>query len=214
MQFKLGTKVFTADGKQVGTIDRIVIEPDTREVTHLVIQEGFLFTESKVIPMSLVGPTTEDQVVLRENEGDLENFPDFIESHFVPVDHGPQSVPVTKNRVRTFYWYPPIGGYGGFAAHTTPRFVAKTENIPEGTVALEEGANVISSDGEHIGDIERVFTDPQEDRATHLLVAEGLFLKEKKLIPAHWIANAFEGEVRLTVDSELIESLPEYQLQE
>jgi hypothetical protein len=39
-------------------------------------------------------------------------------------------------------------------------YVVKTERqIPEGTVALEEGAKVIGSDGEHVGKIERIFTD-------------------------------------------------------
>ncbi|MGD8404290.1 MAG: PRC-barrel domain-containing protein [Anaerolineales bacterium] len=214
MQLKVGTKVFTADGKKVGSIDRIVIEPDTSEVTHLVIQEGFLFKESKVIPMSLVGPATEDQVILRKNEDELEEFPNFQESHFVSAERGLPSVPATDNHVRTLYWYPPLGISTGLAGPPAPRYVVKTENIPEGTVALAEGANVICSDGEHVGDVERIYTDSQEDQITHLLIAEGLFLKEKKLIPVRWIAKAFEHEIRLSVDSNLVENLPEYQLQE
>jgi uncharacterized protein YrrD len=70
---------------------------------------------------------------------------------------------------------------------------------------------VIGRDGKHIGDIERVFTDPLVDRATHLLISEGLFLKEKKLIPAMWITNILEDAVHLSVDSDCVESLPEYQ---
>lgn len=214
MEFNPGAKVFTADGKQVGTVDRIVIEPDTKEVTHLVVQKGFLFTQDKVIPLSLVGPATESQVTLRKNEDDLEEFPDFIESEFVPTDRGPQSVAVSRNRARAIYWYPPIGGYEGFAGHTRPQYVVKTERIPEGTVALDEGANVITSDGEHVGDVERVFTDSQDDRATHLLISDGIFFKEKKLVPTHWINRVFEEQVRLWVDSNLVESLPEYQVQD
>lgn len=213
MQFNIGAKVLTADGEQVGTVDRVVIEPDTQEVTHLVVQKGILFTEDKVIPMSLVSNATEEQVSLQKADDDLDEFPDFVESNFVPADRGPDSVSVTNNRANTFYWYPPVGGYGGFAAHAIPRYVVKTEHIPEGTVALDEGANVISSDGEHVGDVERVFTDSENDRATHLLISEGLFLKEKKLVPTRWIEHVFEHEIRLFVDSELVESLPEYQAQ-
>lgn len=214
MQFKQGAKVFTADGKHVGTIDRIVIEPETDEVTHLVVQKGFLFTKDKVIPMSLVGPATEDQVTLRENVDDLEKFPDFQESHFISAERGKMPVREPRQRIRTVYWYPPIGGFGGYASYTIPPYVIKTKNIPEGTVAITEGANVISKDGEHIGDIERIFTDPVENRATHLLISEGLFLKEQKLIPTRWLTRVFEHEVHLSVDAELVESLPEYQVQE
>jgi uncharacterized protein YrrD len=214
MQFNIGAKVFTADGEQVGSIDRVVIQPHTKEVTHLVVQKGLLFTEDKVIPTSLVGSATEEQVSLRKVDEDLDEFPNFIESHFVPVDRGPDSVPVSRNLARTFYWYPPIGGYGGFAAYATSRFVVKSEPIPGGSVALDEGANVISSDGEHVGDVERVLTESLSDRATHLLISEGLFLKEKKLVPTIWIKHAFEHEIRLSVDSKLVENLPEYQVQD
>jgi sporulation protein YlmC with PRC-barrel domain len=35
MQFKLGTKVFTSDNQLVGVVDHIVLEPETKDVTHL-----------------------------------------------------------------------------------------------------------------------------------------------------------------------------------
>jgi uncharacterized protein YrrD len=218
MQFKEGAKVVTADGERVGTIDRVVLEPDTKEVTHLVVQKGFLFTEDKVVPMSLVGPATEDQVTLREDAGDLEKLPDFQESHYIPVDRGPEPAPGAVHWARPLYIYPPLGTSWtspGYAAYTMPQCVAKTEkHIPKGTVALKEGARVISSDGEHIGNIERIFTDPQKDRATHLLISEGLILKEKKLIPTGWMTNVLEDEVHLAVDSDFVEGLPEYQLRD
>ena len=223
MQFTEGAKVFTADGERAGTIDRVVLEPDTKEVTHLVVQKGFLFTEDKVFPISLVGPATEDQVTLREDAGDLEKLPDFEETHYVPVgpSHpgpGPKPAPSSAHWARPLYLYPPLGTWWTGAPYTDydrPRYVAKTEkNIPEGTVALEEGAKVISSDGEHIGDVERVLTDPQEDRATHLLISEGLILKDKKLIPTGWMSTVHEDEVHLLVGSDSVESLPEYQIQD
>jgi sporulation protein YlmC with PRC-barrel domain len=34
MQFKENTSVFTAHGEQVGDIDRVVLDPRTKEVTH------------------------------------------------------------------------------------------------------------------------------------------------------------------------------------
>ena len=217
MQFKDGAEVFTADGERVGTIDRVVLEPDTKQVTHLVVQKGLLFTEDKLVPISLVGPTTEDRVTLRRDAGDLEKLPDFEKSHYVPVDRSPQSQLASGSAhwARPMYMYPPVGSWlssGGYDADAAPQYVARTEKqIPEGTVALEEGANVISTDGKRIGDIERIFTDPLADRATHLLISEGLILKDKKLIPTRWMTNVLEKEVHLSVDSDFVESLPEYQ---
>lgn len=218
MQLVEGAKVVTADGEKVGTIDRVVLAPDTREVTHLVVRKGFLFTEDKVVPMSLVGAATEDQVTLREDAGDLEKLPDFQESHYVSVGPAPLRPGLgDAHWASPVVWYPPMGTWwitGAYADYDRPQYVAKTEeNIPEGAIALEEGAKVISSDGKHIGDIERIFTDSLEGRATHLLVSEGLILKEKKLIPTVWMNHVLEDEVHLSVDSDLVQSLPEYQPQ-
>lgn len=218
MQLKEGTKVVTADGDKVGTIDRIVIDPVTKEVTHLVVRKGFLFTEDKVVPMSLVGPATADQVTLRPGAGELDKLPDFQETQYVPIDRESPTRPAPEQISPFLYFYPPRGSawrLGEFTATPIPPYVVETtENIPEGTVALEEGAKVVTSDGAHVGDVERVYTDPQVDRATHLLISKGLILKEKKLIPTSWITSIREDEVHLAVDADVVENLPEYGVQD
>jgi uncharacterized protein YrrD len=216
MQFKDGANVYTADGERAGSLERVVIEPGSKEVTHLVVQKGFLFTEDKVVPMSLVGPATEDRVTLRKNAGDLEKLPDFEESYFVSTETDTSVRPPKQTMlgIGSIYWYPPIGSErktGIFDTGTAPQYIEETvQNIPEDTVALNEGARVITLDEEHIGDIEEVFTDVAEDKVTHILISEGLFLKEKKLVPVSWISKISEEEVRLLVNSKLVENLPEY----
>ena len=218
MQLKEGTNVVTADGDKAGTIDRIVIDPVTKEVTHLVVRKGFLFTEDKVVPMSLVGPATADQVNLRPGAGELDKLPDFQETNYVPIDRESSTRPAPDQISPFLYWYPPRGAawrLGEFTAIPIPPYVVETtENIPEGTVALEEGARVVTSDGAHVGDVERVYTDPQVDRATHLLISKGLILKEKKLIPTNWITSLREDEVHLAVEADLVENLPEYDVRD
>ena len=85
------------------------------------------------------------------------------------------------------------------------------QNIPEETVALKEGADVISADGDHMGDVERVLADPDSNQATHFLISKGLLLKEKKLIPAAWVSRVTENEVYLAVGSKLVDRLPAQQ---
>jgi uncharacterized protein YrrD len=218
MQFKDGTNVLTADGKNVGRIDRVVLEPDSKEVTHLVIEKGVLFTEDKVVPISLVGPATADKVTLRKDEDELEALQEFQESHYVHADMDFKSSSAPSQGAIPLYRYPPIGSWrntGGYTPYAKSNVVLKTEkNIPKGTIALQEGAEVVGSDGKTIGKIEQIFTDSVEDRATHLLISEGLILKEKRLIPTQWIRNLFEDEVHISVSSEFVNGLPEYQLQE
>jgi sporulation protein YlmC with PRC-barrel domain len=37
MQFKNNAEVFTSNGQEVGRINRVVLDPVTKEVTHVII---------------------------------------------------------------------------------------------------------------------------------------------------------------------------------
>jgi uncharacterized protein YrrD len=219
MKLAQNARVETAGGQTVGHIDRVVLDPRTNEVTHLVVRKGLLFTEDKVVPIDLVARTAEERVVLRDDAGDLEQLPTFEETHYVPLSEyersnvPPERVPA-EGYLPPLYWYPPYpavawgpgGGMGG------PAYVTRVEeNIPEGTVALAEGAKVISADGQHVGNVEQVLTDPQADRATHFVVSQGLLFKTRKLVPTAWISDLARDEVRLAVGAQLLDELREYQ---
>lgn len=214
MQFKDGANVYTADGDQVGRIDRVVIDPRTKEVTHVVVRKGLLFTEDKVVPLDLIVGATEDMVTLREDAGDLEQLPPYEEMQYILLDEADQPEVYRPGYAPPTYWYPSVGGawYGAYP-HYYPSETSYTtrveQNIPEGTVGLKEGAKVISADGEHVGNIERVMT--VDDRATHLLISQGLLFKERKVIPTTWISTITEDEVDLNVRASLLERLPDYQ---
>ena len=85
MQFKDGTSVYTFDGQDVGRVDRVVLNPKTKEVTHLVVRKGLLFAEDKIIPLHLIATATEDRVSLREGAGELDDLPPFEEIHYIPL---------------------------------------------------------------------------------------------------------------------------------
>jgi uncharacterized protein YrrD len=217
MKLKEDAKVVTADGQTVGHVDRVVMDPRTKEVTHVVVRKGWLFTEDKVVPIDLITGVVDDQVQLREGAGDLERLPDYEETTYIPLDEVERSRVPAESYPPPLYWYPPYpaAGWGAYGfGYGGPQYVARTkENVPEGTVALAEGAKVISADDQHVGNVEQVLTDPQADRATHLVISEGLLLKTRRLIPTTWISDLGRDEVRLAVGAQLIQELREYQPQ-
>ena len=85
-------------------------------------------------------------------------------------------------------------------------FVTRIEqNIPEGMVAMKEGAKVITADGKNLGKVERVLADSSVDEITHLLISTGMFTKEKRLIPMQWVESVSEDEVHLRLNKDSIE---------
>lgn len=216
MELKEGTSVFTPNGDEVGRINRFVLDPATNEVTHLVVQKGWLLPEDKVVPIAMVNTATEDRIVLNHKIEDLDQLPPFEETHYVELNE-PEITspgPAAYRYAPAYYWYPPSGyiGYPEFGPvyYGWPP-VETTRNIPADTVPLKEGANVMSSDGEHVGDVERLFVDRDSNRATHFLISEGLLFKERKLIPAHWVRSVEEDKVYLAVPSTVLERLPVYE---
>lgn len=211
MRFVKGADVFTASGEKIGSLNRVVIDAKTRDVTDLVVDRG-LFNNEKVIPVGLVDLEKEDRIMLRETNQSVDNFPDYETTHYVPIDE----VDDPAKSIEMYYWYPPAGfqlptGRGPLPG-VVPDYVLRTEtSIPEGRIAIEQGAQVISSDEKHIGNVEQVIADSESKTITHFVVGKGFLLKEHKLVPASWVANVDEDKIYLSVKALLFERLPDYQ---
>ena len=208
MLFKQGTDVFSSDNEKIGTLDRVVMDPRTKEISHIVVREGFLFREDKVVPMDLIGSVTDESIILQGSKDHLNELPDYEETHYVSRDA------TVDDDMSTLYWNPPAYSGAGYSQYPViyPQslYIRRTEkNIPEGMVALAEGAKVLAEDGEQVGNIETLITDPNE-RVTHMVISSGLLMKERKIIPSHWLSTVTDDEVHLSVDSRLLERLPEY----
>jgi sporulation protein YlmC with PRC-barrel domain len=64
MQFRQGMKVITADGNSVGTLARIVIDPKTKQITHVVLLQPSPFPEERTIPIHQIAESSLERIVL------------------------------------------------------------------------------------------------------------------------------------------------------
>lgn len=208
MKFRLDAIVFSVDNERVGHISRVVLDRETKEVTHIVVREGVIFSKEKVVPINLIAAATDDRILLRGNVKGLQHLPDFEEEHYI-VKRDEEYVPPIPSQ----HALPPLH-HGATAARRaskhfrTERTVKEIErNIPEGTIALEKGAQVISADGEHVGVVECVLTHAGTDRISRFLISEGAFLKDRKLVPTLWVSSLEDGKVHLGMESHVLERL-------
>jgi len=208
MQFKQNTGVVTATGEAVGHIDRVVVNPQTNIVTHIVVQKGFLFKEDKVVPIDLIAEAAEDQIKLRADAGDLHALPPYEERHYLTTSEAElKGKPVIPTPMPTISGYPP----GGMIGEEALAMVTEVEHhIPQGTIALKEGAKVITAEGKQVGHVERVFADSQAHRATHLVISQGVFAPKRRLIPITWANIVDENEVHLAVKENTLDWLRTY----
>lgn len=212
MRFVKGADVFTTAGEKVGTISRVVIDAKTRDVTDLVVERGALFKDEKVVPVGLVDMQDEERIVMHETNQSVEEFLDYETTHYVPVE----KAGAPYENVEATYWYPPVNFQmqmprAGLISDAIPDQVLQTEtSIPEGRVAISEGAQVVSADDKHIGNIEQVITNSESKTVTHFVIGKGFLLKEHKIVPAFWVTSMDGDKLRLSVEARLFDRLPDY----
>lgn len=213
MHFVKGADVFAATGEKIGSISRIVIDARTRDVTDLVIERGGLFSkDEKVIPVGLIDLQNEDRIMLRETNQNVDDFLDYETTQYIPVENAG----APYENVEANYWYPSVNFQleaprAGLISDVVPDRVAQTEtSIPEGRIAISEGAEVLSADDKHVGNVEQVIADSESNTVTHFVIGKGFLLKEHKIIPAFWVSKIDGEKIRLSVESDLFDRLPDY----
>lgn len=227
MKLATDAKILTAEHEEIGNLNRFVLDPLTKAVTHIVFERGGLLNKKEyVLPMEWVDRVTEEGIYLRVLPIELDELPFFEEEKYVVSDERAlldNEYISADPGLRMHYYYPPVsvtpfggapdvvrGGVGGGQGIRREY----EENIPDNTVALKEGAKVWSQDAKHVGDIEKIFIDPLANKATHLLITKGLLIKARKLVPVDWVETIYEDRVNLVLREELIDNLPEYQEKE
>ena len=77
-------------------------------------------------------------------------------------------------------------------------------------MALKKGAKVLASNGDHIGNIDEVLSDPGSRRASHFVLSQGVLFKTRKLIPMDWVRKVTDEQVQLVVGPRALEQLRDY----
>lgn len=211
IQLQKNATVLAENGKKIGSLERIVVNPETHVIVDLVVRTGGLLSqEEKIVPVELVVETAEDKILLHEDAGELEGFPPLEEMRMVS-EHGDQTSESLHENI-------PTTTYGGFPAVGTPVaapaskeqvIIRPEQNIPEGTVAMKVGAKVISADDKHIGNVESILAEPFMAQITRIYVSKGLLVKDTNVIPSQWILSMSEDTIHLRRNKAAIEEAEE-----
>lgn len=202
MELEYNLKVYTADDKEVGHIAKVVIDPEADELTHIVIREGVLHKEERVIEAEEIASANAKRLTLRFPFEELEIQPLFELAEEVPLRETASGESVFTESLGSLHQPP------------GPEHYITTEvkrAIPENLVVLEEGTPVVSVDGERVGNLERVLTDEGLKQVEYLVISKGWLLQARKKIPMGWISSLGETEIHLSVRSQLVVSLPAFE---
>ena len=208
MRVELGARVRTADGKDVGTIDRLIIDPSNNEIKAAVIHKGIFLPRDIEVPLSAIERGPDGSVQLTYTADQVDQLPEFFESNYTATPPAGY-VPPTDYPIAGIYW--PIG-YGVFATPPLPETNVSTGSAVldrEAREALErqdlenavidEGSDVVDRDGEKVGELARLVFDPDGHRLIRFVVRKGFIFTEDRELPASAITHIDDGVLYLRV---------------
>jgi sporulation protein YlmC with PRC-barrel domain len=187
-EFAIGATASCSDGP-CGEVSRMIVDPASRTVTHLVIEPKHRRDNGRLVPLDLVD-TTAGHIRLRCT---LAEFDELDPAEEVELVEGISGL-----------------GVGGMAAPAgIPEAVqAVVEDVvPLGETEVGRGEHVHALDGE-IGKVQGFLVDPGDHRVTHVLLQEGHFWGRKEVaIPVSAVTGVEHG-IRLSLTKKQIEDLP------
>jgi uncharacterized protein YrrD len=200
-KLKWGAKVISKDGKEVGKLLSIVMYPNKKKITHIVVEKGFFNRREKLVPVENIIFAEKDEVRINVESGAMDQFKDFESIQFIEGEND-------NENITPIYWYRPVDAYTEL--YPLPLYGAK-QNIPKGQEYLEEGSYVFSVDEEELGYVKSLICN-NEGNITHIAIDTKQFSsKGDKLIPVDWIKKIKECKVILSMTSKFVEDLPEYE---
>ena len=187
-EFAMGATANCSDGV-CGELSRMIVDPATRSVTHLVIDPKHGGEPGRLVPLDLVDTATGD-IRLRCTRAEFDNLDPAEERDLV---EGTGDL-----------------GVGGTATPMGVPHAARTvleDVVPLGETEVGKGEHVHALDGE-IGQVEGFLVDPGDHRVTHVLLQEGHFWGRKEVaIPVSAVTRIQDG-IRLNMTKKQIEDLP------
>lgn len=196
--FKPGTRIESANGDYLGEVDRLVIDPSDRHVSHIVVRKGVFFPDDRVIPVDTVAHADEAAVRLQKSV-ETDKLPQFEEANYVELDADTVDR-LGQPGIGAVAWAYPLTPSAGLPFYPVylPAAEAEVErNVPDESNVIEPGSIVVTGDGEKLGKIREVRTD-EAGSLSHVTVDPGL-LQSETLIPAHWIVEVDDDTVEIGI---------------
>jgi sporulation protein YlmC with PRC-barrel domain len=218
-EFTIGARATCSDGP-LGKLTRLIVEPGSKSVTHLVVEPTHNPAQARIVPLALVQSAAEEiklsctraefDKLDPAEEAQLEPGSADLPSYFydpVGAEHSSAQPPQERGKIQVRTGGIPSGGGAGKLSFHHAKRVATYDSVPAGEVEVERGEAVSATDG-HIGNIQGLVIDPDSHGVTHILLEEGHLWGHKQVaIPISKVTRL--GDIiRLSISKQEVQDLP------
>ena len=208
MRLDLGTKVQCSDG-DLGELADIVIDPTTRQVTHVVVEPHHKLYTSRLVPIELVRGGEGEPIVLEctlDEAGKLEHAEEiaYLRLGEFPVEDPKWDVQVTEMLALPYDQGldMPTAGVLTYDRGVDVRY----ERVPKGEIEIRRRSPVTSADDHSIGHVDGLVVD--EGHVVAMVLEHGhLWGKREITIPIGAVDQVDADGVSLTITKDQVEAL-------
>ena len=192
-------------GETCGKLHKVVLDPHTQRVTDLVIERGFLKKTNRVLPISAVKRTTEDEVYLSTDLSALDEYPAYERVKFVKPAAAWQDERYSADHV--MHW---SGRYG--LLYNEPTVPRARCHFHKGISPLKEiikKGTPVRNVEKTLGKVDHVLINRENGEITHLVLRRGL-IPSYPVMPISMINHISEEGIYVSASENDIKSLPRY----
>ena len=211
VEFMIGSDVVCRDGA-CGELKRVVVDPDARVVTHLVVEPRHRHGTGRLVPVDLVAQSGEETIRLLCTTAEFRSLDDAEELEVVdgPGDDWAYPAEQMMSLPHLGLGLGGPGGEGAGAGHmsiTEGARVLISDRVPAGEVEVRRGARVHATDGP-IGRVQGLLVDPGSHQVTHVVLDEGHLWGSKRVAIPIAAVTRVDEDLRLNLSKDQIQHLP------
>ena len=206
MRIELGAQVRSADGQMIGTIERVILEPETAAVRAVVIGGGSLVPHRVEVQIDTL-ISDDDSLRVGFAADEIREWPAFEETNerLGDTDQAAAGFAGADTLWPAGYVPPPPAGASAGAAFDQgverERVTMMTERDLQ-TATVRQGSPIRGRDGAVIGSLARLTFNEETGQLSSFTVAPGQMFAEETELSATLIDAARGGSLILAVDIE------------
>ncbi len=200
MEFRFGADIRGRDGDSLGTFQRLIYDPGTRQVVSLVATESGIGERQVIVPIGSVADSDDEAVTVEFSAQQFAGLEDYVASarNIAPppdvdnIDDDQITDPIDIPDVA------PVGAATGIESIAFTPVIEETTNVSGMYQVLDSGTSVWATDGD-VGQLRAVEVSDETDRISAIVFGGGGNVAGSIEVPADRVASVQTGTIILNV---------------
>lgn len=200
-EINIGAAVLSGN-REVGQVERVVLDCEAYEASHLVVKQGSAFqSQFRLMPIGWVSSAEHNRVHISHSEEELAALPNFEVQHYARLDQLDQEhLEHPRSKVKPSDWinyFVPLMAHALGEPYDPPGVRVTDQLLSPSESAIRRGLPVESGDGNKVGEVQEVLFSEPDWRLSGVVIARGFILTRPMKIPADWIVKITTEKILL-----------------